>query len=128
MLYKSYNLGGGVNLSKFVWLIRSINKIRSALKMFLFLLHFGNSSRSPNNIICFTVVIQYQYCQIKIYLQFNISMFKQPICVSCLLQLSLSVLVAVTLAQGGSFNDPNYMGPPAGAAMPRESQLFIDLS
>jgi len=34
--------------------------------------------------------------------------------------LSLAVLVSATLAQG-QFNDPNYMGPPAGAAMPQQS-------
>jgi len=34
--------------------------------------------------------------------------------------------VAVTLAQGGSFNDPNYMGPPAGAAMPQQNNGFAN--
>jgi len=35
--------------------------------------------------------------------------------------LSLAVLVSATLAQG-QFNDPSYMGPPAGAAMPQQSR------
>merc|ERR1711910_107405 len=35
--------------------------------------------------------------------------------------LSLAVLVSATLAQG-QFQDPSYMGPPAGAAMPQQSR------